>query len=371
VINFRFHLISLVAVFLALGVGVAMGASFVDRATVDTLRGRVDDLADGYRRRGDELDATKAQLTESDTQAAALAGEASEALATRLKSQPVVVVATDGVPGEVLESTRTSLAAAGAPLSGVVRLQPALSLQDEGVLRRVRDRLGLRTGGVSEVRARVVSDLGTALAVLGGGTATGTTTTTAPATTGPTTTAPGGAPGTTTTAPATTSGSSDAVVVPPTDVASSRAMVAALVDLGLVTVDTSNAPATATFPDAENVRYVLVTAPGDRTDTVVIPLATSIGRQAPAVLTVAEARVPRPEGEATTTTQDQPARGELVKELREGELADRVSTVDDLEESFGRIALVFTIAQQHDSGTVGHYGTGSGATAPFPTVPPG
>ena len=45
-INFRFHLISLVAVFLALGVGVAMGASFIDRATVDSLRGRVDDLDD-------------------------------------------------------------------------------------------------------------------------------------------------------------------------------------------------------------------------------------------------------------------------------------------------------------------------------------
>ena len=61
-INFRFHLISLVAVFLDLGVGVAMGASFVDRARVDSLRSRVDDLDEGYRRRGAELDATREQL---------------------------------------------------------------------------------------------------------------------------------------------------------------------------------------------------------------------------------------------------------------------------------------------------------------------
>jgi hypothetical protein len=152
VINFRFHLISLVAVFLALGVGVAMGASFVDRATVDSLRGRVDDLDEGYRRRGAELDATTDQLSEVDGQAGALAGPDSEAVARRLSGQPVVIVTSDGIPGDVLDSARTTLAASDAVLSGTVRLQPAIGLEDEGVLRRVRDRLGFRTGEVGEVR---------------------------------------------------------------------------------------------------------------------------------------------------------------------------------------------------------------------------
>ena len=85
VINFRFHLVSLVAVFLAIGVGVAMGASFLDRATVDTLRSRVDDLSEGYQRRGRE-NATRSgtNSTEVDSQARDLAGEGSEALADKL-----------------------------------------------------------------------------------------------------------------------------------------------------------------------------------------------------------------------------------------------------------------------------------------------
>lgn len=371
-INFRFHLISLVAVFLALGVGVAMGASFVDRATVDSLRNRVDDLDDSYRRRGAELDATKAQLNESDAQSDALAGDRSEALDGRLREQPVVVVTADGVPGDVLDGTRTSLAAAGATQSGTIRLQPALNLADEGVLRRVRDRLGLRGAKVADVRSRVVGDLGTALAILAGGSASGTTTTTTTATTEPGA-QPVPGPGGTTTSGAPTTPTTTLSAARPTDEASSKAYLAALADLGLIAVDTGSSPPGSAFPDVQGVRYVLVAGDGvvvDSTD-VVLPLARSIGTQAPTVLTVAEVRPSRPDGEATTTTEDQPARGETVADLRQGDLADRVSTVDDLEESFGRIALVYAIAQQRDSGTVGHYGTGAGATAPFPTVPSG
>ena len=37
-INLRYHVVSLVAVFLALGVGVLMGSTVIDRVTVDQLR---------------------------------------------------------------------------------------------------------------------------------------------------------------------------------------------------------------------------------------------------------------------------------------------------------------------------------------------
>ena len=49
-INFRFHLISLIAVFLALAVGVVMGYSVLGQPTVDTLQGRVDDGGAAGRR---------------------------------------------------------------------------------------------------------------------------------------------------------------------------------------------------------------------------------------------------------------------------------------------------------------------------------
>ena len=43
-LNLRYHVVSLVAVFLALGIGVIMGATVIDRVTVDQLRNRLDSV---------------------------------------------------------------------------------------------------------------------------------------------------------------------------------------------------------------------------------------------------------------------------------------------------------------------------------------
>ena len=41
-INFRFHVVSLIAIFLALALGVVIGAGVIDRGVVDTLDNRLD-----------------------------------------------------------------------------------------------------------------------------------------------------------------------------------------------------------------------------------------------------------------------------------------------------------------------------------------
>ncbi|MBV9664035.1 MAG: copper transporter, partial [Actinobacteria bacterium] len=43
-INFRYHLVSLTAVFLALAIGIAMGATVVDQATVKLLRSQLESV---------------------------------------------------------------------------------------------------------------------------------------------------------------------------------------------------------------------------------------------------------------------------------------------------------------------------------------
>ena len=43
-INFRFHLASLIAIFLALALGVVIGAGVIDRGVVDTLDNRLDSI---------------------------------------------------------------------------------------------------------------------------------------------------------------------------------------------------------------------------------------------------------------------------------------------------------------------------------------
>lgn len=343
-INFRFHLISLVAVFLALGIGVAMGASFVDRATVDSLRGRVDALEDGYRRRGEALDATRAKLDESDAQAAALAGSNSRAIADRLTDVPVVVIATPAVDDEVLEATRSTFGAAGVQVQSTMRVTPSFLNPAKAELATARDRLGIKGTGDAVV-ARMATDLGTALSLLSA-------------------VEPTAPPAGSTAMPTTVAG----VVPAPTDVDQARAYVSAMVDLGMLAV--VGPPSGAAFPSGSGFRYVVAVSVDDLPNPVVVPMVTAAGSASPATTTVAEARSMRSEGEATTTTEGQPKPASAVAPFRRGALAADVSTVDDLEESFGRIATVYAIAEQRESGRVGHYGTGSGASAPFATVPP-
>ncbi len=345
-INFRFHLISLVAVFLALGIGVAAGASFIDRATVESLQGRVEDLDSAYRSRGAELDATREQLAVADRQASALAGDQSYALQGRLDDQAVVLVVSDGVPAELLSSIRTTLAAAGADDPAVVRILPAADFDEEGTAGRVADALGVDVDDGAALRRRVVSGLGASLAALSG---------------------PAG-PGTASTLPARP----DTV---PADAAASIEYLRVLDAEGVVAVESPDGVSQATFGGSAGARFLEVISASDAvsTELVMIPLAESVANWAPATMTVAFAGPPRADGTPATTTSSAPdvEPSDPAASLRTAPTADRLSTVDDLEESYGRIAAVYSIAAQRASGTVGAFGAGPDAVAPFPTVPPG
>jgi hypothetical protein len=349
-INFRFHLISLVAVFLALGVGVAAGASFVNRATVESLQGRVEDLDGAYRDRGAELDALGRTLGSSDEQAAALAAPGREALADTLTTQPVALVVSDGVPAELLNAVRSSLSAAGAAEPTVVRLLPAVGLEDAPLANRVRAALQLPDGDATATRRRVNAGLGAALAALSG---------------------PDPLSGATT--PSSTVPPAGADPTVPTDVTSALRYLSVLDEQGVISVESSAGITLEAFGGGSGVRYLEILSPTDQVSTTLtmIPLAQSVAGWAPAVMTVAAAIPQRGEGAApTTTTATEPTSDALV-ELRRGKDATRLSTVDDLQEAFGRIAAVYAIAEQQQRGTVGQYGTGTGASAPFPTVPAG
>ena len=345
-INFRFHLISLVAVFLALGVGVAAGASFVDRATVESLQGRIEDLDTAYRDRGAELDATSEQLAVADRQAAALAGDQSYALEGRLDGQPVVLVVSDGVPAELLSALRTTLAAAGVEDPPVVRILPSAAFDDAGTVERVADALGVEVDDGAALRRRVVSALGASLAALSG-----------PA-------APG-APSTPAVRPETV----------PADAAASIEFLRLLDAEGVIAVESPDGVSASTFGGSTGARFLEVVSASDAVsaDLVMVPLAESVANWAPATMTVAFADPPRADGTPPTTTSSPPGVEPVdpAAPQRSAPTAERLSTVDDLEESNGRIAAVLAVAAQRSAGTVGAFGTGSDAVAPFPTVPPG
>ena len=69
-INFRFHLASLIAIFLALALGVVVGAGVIDRGVVDTLNSRLDSVerkSDRIQGENDVLRRETSELTEAIT----------------------------------------------------------------------------------------------------------------------------------------------------------------------------------------------------------------------------------------------------------------------------------------------------------------
>jgi Copper transport outer membrane protein, MctB len=158
-INFRFHLVSLIAVFLALGLGILVGSSVVDRAIVDNLRDEIDKV------RKDSREAN-AQLRERDASVSALEDFVTEsatyAVDQRLIDVPVALIAERGSAGDVARETLETLQAAGAASPGVFWLTDRWQLEsadDSQALQEALDLSGnnatLRADGLDELARRL------------------------------------------------------------------------------------------------------------------------------------------------------------------------------------------------------------------------
>ena len=121
-INFRYHLASLIAVFLALALGVVMGSTVIDRAIVSSLRDRIDQVEANAERRKAENDQLRSDLGR-------LQGSVNEiapfAVAGRLTGVPVAVVAARGVDDAAVKDTVALLQEAGALAPGILWLENA------------------------------------------------------------------------------------------------------------------------------------------------------------------------------------------------------------------------------------------------------
>jgi Copper transport outer membrane protein, MctB len=119
-IDFRYHLVSIVAVFLALGLGLLVGATALQPTALGTLTS----LAQQERKQIDSALATNRQLTrqiESNDQFAQAV--APQLLDQLLAGERVVVVEAPAASGQVISGVDQSLAQAGAAISGHIQLQ--------------------------------------------------------------------------------------------------------------------------------------------------------------------------------------------------------------------------------------------------------
>lgn len=315
-VNLRYHIVSLIAVFLALALGIVVGSTVIDRALVDTLNDRVD----AVEARANSTAAENRRLEEEIRRLEDFAEQARDAVVDgRLDGVPVLVITVDGVDNNPTERLDGTLRTASAVPAGTLSFSTRLLLGDDADVRALSTVLripgsvpgGLRQLAIDRVAAVLRGsapdpDLLPALA------AEGFVRYDPPRPVGAAPTAPTSVPRT----------------------------------LGL-----------ASFPVA-GLRVVVVSGPGAQVPDAILAR--------PLVVALARADAGLPAVVAAQATAHPEATDSFLAPLRsDGSLAPGLSTVDNLDTPVGQAATVLALRDLKSART-GHYGVGPGAQRQLP-----
>lgn len=309
-INFRFHIVSLIAVFLALALGIVMGATVVNRAIVDRLNNRIDTVEKNANARKAESD----QLRSEVGQLQSYIGNSKDfAVTGRLNGAAVATIAARGVDDDAVKQTVQLAQRAGAQAVGILWLEEKFTLADNGTVQQLGEIIGRAGENAKPTRDAAWSALATRLAA----------------------------------------GSASAG---PFDVLS------ALDNGGFVKLEAVGSQAgdnfsLATFPGA-GARVLLVDGPTGAVaaNDVVGPLASELVGNRVSVVA----------GEVFNDREGAPDRGATLAGIRKNDnLSQLASTVDDLDLVEGRVAAVLALGDLSRN-VVGHYGYGAGAKQSIP-----
>ena len=299
-IDFRYHIVSIVAVFLALATGVALGAG--------PLKGPVDNelAAQAAQDRQDKLDlrGELAQLQRTDDFQTAFSAEVAPAIvANRLTGRVVVLISLPTADDAVLEQARAMLIQAGAVVTPTVRLGEQLldarnkQLVDELSAQLLADLRGVRVPPDAGTYDRAGAILGRALVD----------------------TADAGAPTDNSAGTVLSAFRAAKLVVPDDDITRRGSLVL------IVTGPRTGVDEDALAQDA--ILVAIARALDARSDGVVVSGPPSAAREAGMIAAVRE----------------------------DGTTAGEVSTVDVIATPSGQVSAVFALDQQA-AGASGHYG---------------
>jgi len=306
-INLRYHVVSLIAVFLALTVGIVMGSTVVDRVTVDALNERVTSVG----RSVSNAEAENSRLSNQLGTVQDFASQARDQLVLgRLKGVPVVVTAVAGVDRKHVDELRQALATSEATMAGTLWITAKMRLDNDADIRALAGALNAPVDRPDILRRQALSKLAEALA-----------------------------------------GSLDSTPNP---------TLAALLAAGFVTYEAPPGQAVATVAPPTGLppglRVVMVSGAGANIgdDLVALPFTADLS-QPPARLVVAESGTDSPGG-----------RGVFVGLVRKDDtVAPRVSTVDNMESPMGQAAIVLALEDLARPRT-GHLGVGPGSQRLLP-----
>jgi Copper transport outer membrane protein, MctB len=121
VIDFRYHLVSIVAVFLALAIGIVLGSTELQGTTLDALRSSANSLNNQLSAARGQLNSEVQLATASDT---FLRTAESKLVSGMLPGDKIVLVTEPGAPSGVVTGIKQAAGPAGATVTGTVALEP-------------------------------------------------------------------------------------------------------------------------------------------------------------------------------------------------------------------------------------------------------
>ncbi len=154
--DFRYHIVSLVAVFLALGIGVVMGSMSAERGVVsEQERALIATMEKDFERLRSTNTDLNAQLA-----TAAKFQEGAMALLTdgKLAQKSVAVVVTGDVDAATLKNLQTSLELAGAKQQSLTTFSGKLGLDDKTTVDKVAAIVGGNPPGQAATRDKAVEE---------------------------------------------------------------------------------------------------------------------------------------------------------------------------------------------------------------------
>jgi hypothetical protein len=135
-IDFRFHIISIVAVFLALGLGILMGSGFFGDVLVEDLKDRMADIRRTNEERESEIDELQSRI---EAEQEFIEVVRPDLLRGALQGRSVVIFEIAGLDGSTMDGLVASIEQAGGSIPTTIRLSDKFGLAGEAE----RDQLAL------------------------------------------------------------------------------------------------------------------------------------------------------------------------------------------------------------------------------------
>jgi hypothetical protein len=157
-INLRYHIVSLVAVFLALAIGVIAGTTVINDQVVKELERSDRALRTALTTQQNANNTLKSQVALFNSWGGAIAKKLEK---DQLRERNVVLILSNGVDGKIVANVQDALTTAGATRAGTITFSNRWNLADEGTRQQLGSVLGLgsaaTTTDISTVGAQKIA----------------------------------------------------------------------------------------------------------------------------------------------------------------------------------------------------------------------